>query len=154
MSKQTGVDQYLPWSPKAINEIKTESWKDLLQDALSNSDSQNMWKVIQGLNGGPVAMSQEGRTITDIKSKNNKFINKYVRVSSLSMSQDHQVLNRQFKKRINAPYIERLVLATFCLHFSSHLVFWPSRNYYPYSTHPFHLPLAHASGGLPQSFHY
>ena len=93
MSKQTGVDQYLPWSPKAINEDKAESWKDLLQDALSNSDSQNTWKVIQGLNGSPVSMSHEGRSITDIKSKNSEFINKYARVSRLSMSRAHQVNN-------------------------------------------------------------
>ena len=62
---------------KAINEAKTESWKNLLQDAMSNSDDPNMWKVIQGLNGTPdanspnEAMSHNGRTITDIKSKAN-----------------------------------------------------------------------------------
>ena len=42
---------------EAINEAKTESWKDLLQSALSNSDSPNMWKIIQGLNGTPDANS-------------------------------------------------------------------------------------------------
>ena len=34
-----------------------ESWKDLLHDAMSNSDEPNMWKVIQGLNGTPDANS-------------------------------------------------------------------------------------------------
>ena len=34
---------------EAINKAKTESWKDLLQDAMSKSDGLNMWKVIQGL---------------------------------------------------------------------------------------------------------
>ena len=59
---------------EAINEAKTESWKDLLQDAMSNSDGPNMWKVIQGLNGTPdanspnEAMSHDDRTIIDIKS--------------------------------------------------------------------------------------
>ena len=38
--------------------------------------------------------------------------------------------------------------------FSSRLALWPTRNYYPYSTHHFHLLTAHKSGGLPQSFHY
>ena len=38
---------------EAINETKTESWKKLLQDMMSNSDSPNMWKVIQDLNGTP-----------------------------------------------------------------------------------------------------
>ena len=31
---------------KAINEAKTENWKYLLQDAMSNSNGSNMWKVI------------------------------------------------------------------------------------------------------------
>ena len=38
---------------KAINEAKSERWKYLLQDTMSNSDGPNMWKVIQGLNGTP-----------------------------------------------------------------------------------------------------
>ena len=42
---------------KAINEAKSESWKDLLQDAMSNSNGPNMWKVIQGPNGTPDANS-------------------------------------------------------------------------------------------------
>ena len=49
---------------------------------MSNSDGPNMWKVIQGLNGTPnadypnEAMSHDGRTITDIKSKANVCIHK------------------------------------------------------------------------------
>ena len=66
---------------EAIKEAKTESWKNLLQDTMSNSDGSNMWKVIQDLNGTPdansinEAMSHDGRTITYIKSKINLFIN-------------------------------------------------------------------------------
>ena len=51
-----------------------------------------------GLNGTPdanspnEAMSHNGRTITDIKSKANIFINHYARVSKLKMSQfDHEI---------------------------------------------------------------
>ena len=94
---------------EAINEAKTESWKGFLQDAMSNFDSPNMWKVIQGLNGTPdanspnEAMSHNGRTITDIKSKANVFINHYARVSKLNMSQSDRDTNRQFKKRIKVP---------------------------------------------------
>ena len=56
---------------ETIIKAKTESWKDLLQDAMSNSDGPNMWKVIQGFNGTPdanspnEALSHNGRTITD-----------------------------------------------------------------------------------------
>ena len=42
---------------EAINKAKTESWKNLLQDVMSNSDGPNMWKVVQGLNGTPDANS-------------------------------------------------------------------------------------------------
>ena len=87
---------------EAINEAKTESWKNLLQDAMSNSDDPNMWKVIQGLNGTPDANSpneaipHNGRTITDIKSKANVFINHYTRVSKLNMSQSDRDINRHW----------------------------------------------------------
>ena len=73
---------------EAINEAKTESWKDLLQDVMSNSEGPKMWKVIQGLNGTPdanspnEAMSHDGRTITHLKSKANVFINHYASFSN------------------------------------------------------------------------
>ena len=38
---------------EVINEAKTESWKNLLKDAMPNSDCHYMWNVIQGLNGTP-----------------------------------------------------------------------------------------------------
>ena len=72
---------------------KAESWKDLLQEAMLSSDGPNMSKVIQGLNDAPVAkspneaMSHNGCTITNIKSKVDIFINRYARVSILIMSQ-------------------------------------------------------------------
>ena len=94
---------------EAINEAKTESWKNLLQDAMSNSDGPNMWKVIQGLNGTPdanspnEAMSHNSRTITDIKSRAKVFINHYARVSKLNMSKSDRDINRQFKKSIKVP---------------------------------------------------
>ena len=76
---------------------------------MSNSDGPNMWKVIQGLNGTPdanspdEAMSHNGRTITDTKSKANVFINHYARVSKLKMSQSDCDINPQFKKSIKVP---------------------------------------------------
>ena len=66
--------------------------KDLLHDAMSNSDESNIWKVIQGLNGIPdtnspnEAMSHNGRTITDIKTKAKIFVNHSTRVIKLNMS--------------------------------------------------------------------
>ena len=97
---------------KAINEAKSESWKDLLQDAMSNSDGPNMWKVIQGLNGTSdanspnEAMSHKGWTITDIKLKASIFINHYARVSKLNMSQSNHDINCQFKKCLHTPSVD------------------------------------------------
>ena len=91
------------------NKAKAESWKDLLQNTMSNSDGRNMWKVIQGLNGTPdtnsshKAMSYDGQTISDIKLKAYIFINHYARDSKLNMSQADHDINWQFKKHINAP---------------------------------------------------
>ena len=71
-----------------------------------------MWKVIQGLNGTPdanspnEAMSHNGRTITDIKSKANVFINHYARVSKLNMSQSDRDINHQFRKCLHAPSVD------------------------------------------------
>ena len=90
--------------------------KDLLRDAMSNTDSPNKWKVIQGLNGTPnlsiilnfpnEAMHHDGQTITDIKSKANVFIRHYARVSKLNMSRADRDLNRQFKKHLKAPSVD------------------------------------------------
>ena len=78
-NRQKWINAYFE-SNEVISEAKAESWRNLLQDAMPNSDGPNMWKVIQGLNGTPYAnspnkaMSHNGRTITDIKSKANVFI--------------------------------------------------------------------------------
>ena len=167
---------------ESINKAKTESWKDL-QGAMSNSDGPNMWKIIQGLNGTPdansqnEAMSHNSQTITDIKSKANIFINHYARVSKLNMSQTDCDINQQLKKHLNAPSVSNesciplqmggLLSAikkmkgkgaagpnNIPLHSSSQSVLWPSMSYCPYSIHPFHLLIAHASGALPQSYYY
>ena len=51
-------------------------------------------------------MSHNGRTITDIKSKANIFINHYARVSKLNMSQSNRDINRQFKKCLHTPSVD------------------------------------------------
>ena len=76
---------------------------------MSNSDGTNMWKVIQGLNDTPdanppnEAMSHNGRTITNIKTKAHIFVKHYARVSKLNMSKGVRDLNRHFKKQLDAP---------------------------------------------------
>ena len=93
----------------AITEAKTESWKEVLEGAMTNNDSRDMWKIIKSLNGTPEAnspneaMSVNGRLITDAKAKANIFVNHYARVSNPTMSAADRVLNRNFKKRLDAP---------------------------------------------------
>ena len=88
---------------------------------MSNSDSPNMWKVIHCLNCTPdanspnEAVSHKGRTITDIKSKANVFINHYARVSELNMSQSQCDTKQQFKKRLNAPSFDDESCAPFLM---------------------------------------
>ena len=168
---------------KAINEAKTESWKDHLQVAVSNSDGRNIWKVIQGLNGTPDAnfpnkvMSHDGWTITDIKSKANIFINHHARVSKLNMLQGEWYLNQQFKKHFNAPSVDNESCTLLQM---GELLFAikkmkgkgaPGPDNIPPSflkslghlallellsiyNSSFSLALTHASGALPRSFHY
>ena len=96
-------------NPPRLSTRPRQSWKDLIQDAMSNADGPNIWKVIQGLNGSPdanspnKAMSQDSRTITNVKSKANVFIHHYARVSKLNMSGANRDLNQQFEKRLSSP---------------------------------------------------
>ena len=94
---------------KAINEAKTDSWKEVLESAMTNTNNRDMQKVIEGLNGTPEpnspneAMSQHGRVITDAKAKANIFVNHYTRISNLPMSAADRQLNRELKKSLDAP---------------------------------------------------
>ena len=71
-----------------------------------------IWKVSQGLNGIPDAnspsgaMSHNGRTITDIRSIANVFINHYPRVSKLNMPKSDRDTNRLFNKCLRAPSVD------------------------------------------------
>ena len=51
-------------------------------------------------------MSHNGRTITDLKSKSNIFVNHHARVSKLNMLQSDHDINQQFKKCLHAPSID------------------------------------------------
>ena len=72
---------------------------------MPNSNRSNMWKVIQGLNStldvnsSNKAMSHNGSTITNTKTKANIFLNHCARFSKLNMSKLDRDLNRHFGKR-------------------------------------------------------
>lgn len=163
-------------NPPRLSTRPRQSWKDLIQDAMSNADGPNIWKVIQGLNGSPdanspnKAMSQDSRTITNVKSKANVFIHHYARVSKLNMPRADRDRHRQFKKTVTLKAVPHFkwasyylpskrsakkqpALATFHHHFSSHSVLWHSRSHYPYSTHLVLMPIVEESGRLSSLFH-
>ena len=78
--------------PKLSTRPREKAGKAFFKDPMSSSSGPVMWKVIQDLNGTPdantpnEAISHEGRTITDIKSKANIFIKHYTWVNKLNMS--------------------------------------------------------------------
>ena len=95
-----------------INNSKEESWKDLLESAIEEVDDSRMWKIIKSLNGSPAtnspneAMSHNGKTITSNKRKADIFSQHYAAVSKLKFSKEDRKLNREAKKKINAPSVD------------------------------------------------
>ena len=93
---------------KAINKAKTDSWKAVLEGAMTNSEGRDIWRIIKGLNGIPEAnlpneaIIINGRIITDAKSKSNVFVDHYANVSNPPMSTANRALHRNLKKRLNA----------------------------------------------------
>ena len=55
-------------------------------------------EIASDTNSPNETLSHDGRTITDIKSKANVFINHYARVSKLKTSQSGHDTNQQFKQ--------------------------------------------------------
>ena len=77
-----------------------------IQTAQIYGKSSKIWTVLLMPSPPNEAMSYNGRTITDIKSNANVFINHYARLSKLNMSLSYRDLNQQYKKRLNAPSVD------------------------------------------------
>lgn len=125
-NRQTWIDASRD-AIEAIKGAKTENWKDLLQDAMSNWDGPNMSKVILGLKGTPDAnsanetMSDNGRTITNIKTKANIFVKHCARVSKLSMSKAHRDSQPPLREKSRRTICRRWKL---CFSSSGWVSFW------------------------------
>ena len=79
----------------------TRAVRDSLQPQDQRKEEIFDWILGNDLHNSPnKTMSHNGRTITNIKSKANVFINHYTRVSKRNMSQSDLDTNQQFKKRI------------------------------------------------------
>ena len=74
-----------------IESAKEESWKNLLEDAITEKDSTQLWGIIRSLNGTPSnnaphsAMKHKNKTITCSKKKANIFTKHYANVSRLRL---------------------------------------------------------------------
>ena len=144
----------------------TNMWK-VIQDLIGTPDT----------NSPNESMSHNGCTVTSIKTKANILVNHYGRVSQLNMPKADHDLNRHLKKNKNKKnpstlYLltmkvvlhfkwascclplkrgrvkEQQALTTFLYLFLNNLVFWPSRNYYPYLIHFYVLLTAQKPGSF------
>jgi ribosomal protein S20 len=65
---------------EAINQAREESWREVLDDAINETDDAKIWGVVRSLNGSPTtsarneAMIHNGKTITSDKRKADTFI--------------------------------------------------------------------------------
>jgi hypothetical protein len=89
-----------------IQKAKEESWKNLLDDAITSSDEQQMWRLIKSLQGCPdtnspnEAMHHKGKLITSSRRKADIFVSHYATVSDPAMSSDDRETNRKLKKTL------------------------------------------------------
>ena len=94
----------------ATAQAKAESWKNLLEDAITEKSSDELWKIVKTLDGCPdtnspnEALVHKGRRITSNKRKANVFMQHYASVSKLNFTKEDRDTNRELKKRLsNAP---------------------------------------------------
>ena len=88
-----------------INQAKEDSWKNLLEDAVTDAkDSSQLWSIIKSLNGSPCsnspneAMKHKKKTITSNQKKADIFAKHYASVSRLKFSKTDKITNLQLKK--------------------------------------------------------
>jgi hypothetical protein len=94
-----------------VQAAKTESWRNLLEDALGSDDESKIWRIIKDLNGSPEdnapneAMLLNGRIITSTKKKADAFARHYAAVSRLQFSKEEREENRRLKKILETPTV-------------------------------------------------
>ena len=105
----------------STNEAKTQSWRDLLEDASVAKDDTKLWKIIKNLNGTPdnnspnEALKHKGRIITSNKQKANIFAQHYAAVSKLHFTPKERAINRRLKKILSSPTANNLSCIQFTM---------------------------------------
>jgi len=97
---------------EAVRDSKTESWRNLLDDAIASEDDSKLWSIIHDLNGTPdgnapnEAMIHNGRIITSNERKSELFMQHYAAVSRLNFSAEERDQNRRLKKILTSPSVD------------------------------------------------
>ena len=92
---------------EATKLAKAESWRNLLDDAITEKSSNELWKIVETLDGCPdtnspnEALSHKGRLITSNKKKADVFMQHYASVSKLKLDKNDRATNRDLKKRLS-----------------------------------------------------
>ena len=90
-----------------IKKAKDNSWKETLEDIVTEADDAKMWRLIKSLNGTPNAnspnevMVKDGKRIVVDKQKADTFNSHYSKVSRLKFSKDDRSTNRELKQKLS-----------------------------------------------------
>ena len=91
-----------------IKKAKENSWKETLEDIVTEADDTKMWRLIKSLNGTPCAnstnevMVKDGVRITDDRQKANIFTRHYADVSRITFSKEDRDTNRKLKQTLSS----------------------------------------------------
>ena len=92
---------------ETAKEAKAESWKDFLEEVVTEKSSDELWKVIKSLDGCPDSNSpnevliHKKRRITSNRRKADVFMQHYASVSKLKFTKEDRIINRELKKRLS-----------------------------------------------------
>ena len=88
---------------EAITEAKQESWKEILEEALTEADERKIWNVAKQLNGTPdtntpnEVLVHKGKRVVSHRKKADCFIEHYADVSRNRFSGNDKTVNRDAK---------------------------------------------------------
>ena len=89
---------------ETIKKAKEESWRELLEDVITEGNDEKFWRVVKSLNGSPSsnarneAMKHKGKTITSDARKAEIFLQHYAKVSRHKFTRSERDINRRLKK--------------------------------------------------------
>jgi len=104
-----------------IKEAKEESWREVLEEAITDADERKIWRVAKNLNGTPDSNSpnevlvHQGKRIVSSRKKADCFVSHYANVSKLSFEGDDKEINRECRRMLKHPSVEEKVCSNFTM---------------------------------------